>query len=98
MLGSEEQLKNERKCADATGTKMKNFGFRKVRVRFLGGLDVTLLARYYARSQARADKGKGAYFGLMLLGIYDHCSPALASEVANSPMEAASLRAPSVAC
>jgi len=81
-LGSEEQRKSERKCADATGKKMKNFGFREVRVRFLGGFEVTLLARYYARSQARVEKGKGAYFGLMLLGIHDHCSPALASEVA----------------
>ena len=61
---------------------MKNFGFREVRVRFIGGFEITLLARYYARSQARMEKGKGAYFGLILLGIYDHCSPALASEVA----------------
>jgi hypothetical protein len=81
-LGSEEQRKRERECANATGKKMKNFGFREVRIRFLGGFEVTLLARYYARSQARLEKGKGAYFGLMLLGIYDHCSPALASEVA----------------
>jgi hypothetical protein len=82
MLGSEEQRKNERKCTQATGKKMKNCGFREVRVRFLGGYEVKLLARYYARSQARAEKGKGVYFGLMLLGIYDRCSPALASEVA----------------
>jgi hypothetical protein len=61
---------------------MKNFGFREVRIRFLGGFEITLLARYYARSQARVEKGKGAYFGLLLLGIYDRCSPALASEVA----------------
>ena len=82
MLGSEEQRKNERRCADATGKRMKNFGFREVRIRFLGGFEVTLVARYYARNQARVEKEKGAYFGLMLLGIYDHCSPALASEVA----------------
>ena len=81
-LGSEEQRKKERKCADAGGKKMKNFGFREARVRFLGGYEVKLLARYYARSQARVEKGKGAYFGLMLLGIHDHCSPALASELA----------------
>jgi hypothetical protein len=81
-LASGQQREKERKCADATGKKMKNYGFRAVRVRFLGGYDVKLLARYYARSQARADKGRGAYFGLLLLGIHDHCSPALASEVA----------------
>ena len=82
MLGSEEQRKKEKRCADATGKRMKNFGFREVRVRFLGGFEIRLLARYYARSQARVEKGKGVYFGLILLGIYDHCSPALASEVA----------------
>lgn len=81
-LGSEEQRMNERKCADATGKKMKNFGFREVSIRFLGGFEIRLLARYYARSQARVEKGKGVYFGLLLLGIYDRCSPALASEVA----------------
>jgi len=81
-LASEAQRKNERTCAEATGKKMKNFGFREVRIRFLGGCEVVLLARYYARNQARVQKGKGAYFGLRLLGIYDHCSPALASEVA----------------
>ena len=81
-LGSEEQRRQERRCADASGKKMKNFGFREVRVRFLGGYEVKLLARYYARTQARAEKGKGAYFGLILLGIHDRCSPALASEVA----------------
>ena len=81
-LGSEEQRRQERRCADASGKKMKNFGFREVRVRFLGGYEVKLLARYYARTQARAEKGKGAYFGLILLGIHVRCSPALASEVA----------------
>lgn len=81
-LGSEEQRQQERRCAEAGGTKMKNFGYREVRVRFLGGYEVKLLARYYARSRARAEKGKGAYFGLILLGIYEHCSPALASEIA----------------
>ena len=61
---------------------MKYYGFRSVTIRFLGGLEIKLWARYYARSQSRATKGKGAYFGLLLLGVYNRCSPALASEVA----------------
>jgi len=40
------------------------------------------MARYWCRSQARADKGKGSYFGLVLLGVCDRTTPALASEVA----------------
>jgi hypothetical protein len=81
-LASETLRKNERQCNHGDGPKMKYYGYREVRIRFLGGLEIKLLARYYARSQARANKGKGAYFGLLLLGVHDRCSPALASEVA----------------
>ena len=72
----------ERKLAKASPKKMKDFGYRPVTVQFLGGLEVELMARYWCRSQARADKGRGSYFGLVLLGVCDRCTPALASEVA----------------
>jgi hypothetical protein len=72
----------ERKLAQASPKKMKDFGYRPVTVQFLGGLEVQLMARYWCRSQARADKGKGGYFGLTLLGVCDRTTPALASEVA----------------
>jgi len=72
----------ERKLAKASPKKMKNFGYRPVTVQFLGGLEVELMARYWCRSQARADKGKGSYFSLVLLGVCDRTTPALASEVA----------------
>ena len=72
----------ERKLAKASPKKMKDFGYRPVTVQFLGGLELELMARYWCRSQARADKGKGSYFGLVLLGVCDRCTPALASEVA----------------
>jgi len=81
-LGSEEARKAEQQCAQSSGKKMKYFGYREVRICFLGGVEVRLLARYYARSEQRATKGKGAFFSLLLLGIHNHCSPALASEVA----------------
>ena len=41
-----------------------------------------MLVRYFSRSEARVEKGKGAYCGLVLLGVHDRCSPALVSEVA----------------
>ena len=72
----------ERMLAKASPKKMKDFGYRPVTVQFLGGLEVELMARYWCRSEARADKGKGSYFGLTLLGVCDRCTPALASEVA----------------
>jgi hypothetical protein len=82
QLASEELRKTERQCADGNGKKMKYYGYREAKICFLGGLEIKLWARYYARNQARADKCKGAYFGVLLLGVHDHCSPALASEVA----------------
>jgi len=81
-LASEELHKTERQCANGDGKRMKNHGYREVKILFLGGLEIKLWVRYFARNQARADKGKGVYFGLLLLGVHDRCSPGLASEVA----------------
>ena len=81
-LVSPDMQEQERRLAKASPKKLKDFGYRPVTVQFLGGLEVELMARYWCRSQARADKGKGSYFGLTLLGVCDRTTPALASEVA----------------
>ena len=47
---------------------------------------------------ARADKGKGSYFGLVLLGVCDRCTPALASEVAQLAARSVPLRMPNRGC
>jgi hypothetical protein len=81
-LASPALHQQERALAKALPKKMKDFGYRPVTVQFLGGIEVEVMARYWCRSQARADKGKGSYFGLTLLGVCDRTTPALASEVA----------------
>ena len=81
-LASPALHEQERKLAKASPKKMKDFGYRPLTVQFLGGVEVELMARYWCRSQACADKGKGSYFGLTLLGVCDRTTPALASEVA----------------
>jgi hypothetical protein len=81
-LASPALHEQERMLAKASPKKMKDFGYRPVTVQFLGGLEVELMVRYWCRSQARAEKGKGSYFGLTLLGVCDRTTPALASEVA----------------
>ena len=81
-LASPELHAQERKLAKGSPKKMKDFGYRPVTVQFLGGQEMQLMARYWCRSQAAKEKGKGCYFGLVLLGVCDHCTPALASEVA----------------
>lgn len=81
-LASPELQEQERKLAKGSPRKMKDFGYRPVTIQFLGGQEVQLMARYWCRSQAAKEKAKGCYFGLVLLGVCDRCTPALASEVA----------------
>src|SRR5437762_10126789 len=62
---------------------LKNDGKVQVRVRTAQGLAVTVWVTYYRRTgQRRASKRyAGVYAGLVVLGIYDRCTPALAAEV-----------------
>src|SRR5215510_7559647 len=62
---------------------LKNDGMVKVRVRTAQGHTVPVWVTYYRRKgQRRAGKRyAGVYAGLVLLGIYDRCTPGLASEV-----------------
>ena len=62
---------------------LKNDGQVKVWVRTAQGHTVPVWVTYYRRKgQRRAGKREaGVYAGLVLLGIYDRCTPALAAEV-----------------
>src|SRR5215468_9763419 len=62
---------------------LKNDGKVTVMVRTVQGLAVPVRVTYYRRQgQRRAGKRDAwVYVGLVLLGIYDRCTPALASEV-----------------
>jgi hypothetical protein len=62
---------------------LKNDGRVKVWIRTAHGMAVSVWVTYYRRQgQRRAGKRyAGVYAGLVLLGIYDRCTPALAAEV-----------------
>ena len=64
-------------------TPLKSDGKVQVRIRTAQGHTVAVWTTYYRRKgQRRAGKRyRGAYTGLILLGIYDRCTPALAAEV-----------------
>jgi hypothetical protein len=58
----------------------KNQGWRPVTLRFAQGPAVVVFVAYYSRHPSRSSKrAKGLYPALLLLGIHDHCAPALAS-------------------
>jgi hypothetical protein len=62
---------------------LKNDGKVQVLIRTAQGLAVPVRVTYYRRKgQRRAEKRyAGVYAGLVVLGIYDRCTPALAAEV-----------------
>ncbi len=63
---------------------MVNKGRVLVQVRFSGGTSLPLSVAYWSRKGSAGRRGKGLYPELHLLGIYDHCTPFLASEVAQA--------------
>src|SRR5215470_12857563 len=62
---------------------LKNDGKVRVMIRTAQGLAVPVRVTYYRRKGQRrtGKRSAGVYAGLVLLGIYDRCTPALASEV-----------------
>jgi len=79
-----EELKVEQDLLVSQWPKpLKNDGRVQVWVRTVGGHDVPVWVTYYRRQgQRRAGKRyAGLYAGLVLLGVYDRCTPALAAEI-----------------
>jgi hypothetical protein len=62
---------------------LKNDGRVKVEIRTAQGHTVPVWVTYYRRKGPRraGKRHAGVYAGLVLLGIYDRCTPALAAEV-----------------
>ena len=60
---------------------LKNCGQRWVKIHFSGGTVIFLKVAYYTRSCDKKKRRKGQYPALLLLGIHDHCTPGLASEI-----------------
>ena len=70
---------------------MVNKGRVLVQVRFSGGTSLPLSVVYWSRKGSAGRRGKGLYPELHLLGIYDHCTPFLASEIAQATAALCSL-------
>ena len=80
-LDSEEQEACERALLNTLPGKMKSEGLEAVRVLTREGVEIILWVRYYRRACDRRNgkRHKGVYAGLVLLGMHDRTTPALAA-------------------
>jgi hypothetical protein len=67
-------------------------GWRPIRILFLGGYEMTIISRFFARNKKRSEKGKGYHPGLVLLGISEQISPAMLEGLAKSAAALGSMR------
>ena len=82
-IDSRELHEEARNLVKSSPKKLKNQGPREVEISLARGEPVKIKTNYYSRKGKKKLKKKrvGLYPTLMLLGIHDHCSPYLASEV-----------------
>src|SRR5919109_25909 len=82
-LDGEEHQKKEEELIRAWPGRLRSDGYERVGIFTLGGVWITVRARYYCRACDRRSgkRYKGVYGGLVLLGIHEHCTPALAATV-----------------
>ena len=71
-----------RKISKGAPHKLKNFGEREVHIRFPGGKVIVIVVPYYARAGKHKKRGRGFYPALLILGIFERCSPSLIAEIA----------------
>lgn len=82
-LDSKEQQDKASDMVKSLPGRMKNEGYETVEILTAGGFSVQVRVRYYRRSCDRRNgkRYKGVYAGLVLVGIYDRCTPKLAAMI-----------------
>src|SRR3954466_379484 len=79
-LDDPENRRQARPLTQGAGHRLKDQGPRDVTLRTARG-PVTVRAPYFSRNCDRPKRGKGMYPSLLLWGVHDRCTAALASEV-----------------
>jgi hypothetical protein len=81
---AEEQLKKKDSLTYEGKSPFRIHGWLPINVLFLGGNEIQLVSRFFARNKSRSDNGKGFHPGLALLGISERLSPAMLNLLAKS--------------
>ena len=82
-IDSEQGREAQQQILQAVGPKMVDKGKVVVRLRTSCGFEVSVRVSYFTRKGSRRGKKRypGLYPGLLVLGIYERCTPGLASEI-----------------
>ena len=84
-VDSEDLGEEARKLINAYPKKLKNQGRREVKIHPLRGEDVLIKCAYFSqkgkKDKRRKKKRRGVYPALVLLGLYEHYTPGLSSEI-----------------
>jgi hypothetical protein len=82
LVASEEIREKAKQLVKSQPKRMKNQGLREVEVKVASGSAVRIKSEYYSgKSDGRKKRGKGFYPALVILGIYEGCTPSLAQEI-----------------
>lgn len=83
-IDSEELAEESRRLIDACPKKLKNQGRREVSIQPLRGEAVRIKTGYFSqkgKKDKRTKKRRGVYPTLILLGMYEHYTPGITSEI-----------------
>jgi hypothetical protein len=89
-LDSPEMRAESAALAQSLGKKPRNEGRREVAIRFARGGAVRLHVSYWSGTPRKNKPASGCYPGLILLGIYERCTPLLTSDLAQLAAAASS--------
>ena len=67
-------------------------GWQSLTILLLGGNEIPIVSRFFAKNKPRSEKGKGFYPGLAVLGISERMSPATLDLLAKSAASLGSIR------
>ncbi len=82
-LDDEQLPEEERKFLRNLPGRYRSEGMRPVTVKTASGAEIRIRVRYYVKKggNRRRNRNRGFYPALLLLGIQNHCTPNLASEI-----------------
>lgn len=83
-LNDDERMPaEERRILQDFPGRYRSEGMRPVTIKTASGVEIVIWVRYYVKQggNRRRNKNRGVYPALLLLGIQDHCTPNLASEI-----------------